>query len=313
MNYEKNYYDYIKYVKTLNRYKGDGKYYEKHHIIPKSLGGTNDEENLVLLTAREHFLAHYLLCKFITEKEQHYKMVCAFNLLLSFEKKSTVQLEERTKAYNSSRFYSFLKEKYSKEVSSLRKGRKIINRKKAEKRYWIFNENYSKDRMVLLEEIPVYLQQGWKRGRLNKNKPCIPRKKGYIRVYNSETNLEKSITIDELETYLLNGWKKGRRPVSEETKRKHKQLMLDPNGKNQEYFKKLRNGEVFRNKNTGKKCVNKNGQYKLIKIEEVEDYLLNGWKLGGAPKSNEWKQKMSKKMIGNQNGRTKGGKNEKSE
>ena len=35
MNYEKNYYDYIKYAKTLNRCKGDGNYYERHHIIPK--------------------------------------------------------------------------------------------------------------------------------------------------------------------------------------------------------------------------------------------------------------------------------------
>lgn len=36
-------------------------YYEKHHIIPKCLGGTNEKENLVLLTAREHFICHKLL------------------------------------------------------------------------------------------------------------------------------------------------------------------------------------------------------------------------------------------------------------
>lgn len=64
MNYEKNYYDYIKYVKSLTRIKGDGNYYELHHIKLKSLGGTDEKENLVLLTAREHFLAHYLLAKF---------------------------------------------------------------------------------------------------------------------------------------------------------------------------------------------------------------------------------------------------------
>ena len=38
-------------------------YYEKHHIIPKSIGGTNDISNLVYLTAREHFIAHWLLFK----------------------------------------------------------------------------------------------------------------------------------------------------------------------------------------------------------------------------------------------------------
>lgn len=36
-------------------------YAERHHIVPKSAGGTNTVENLVWLTAREHFLAHWLL------------------------------------------------------------------------------------------------------------------------------------------------------------------------------------------------------------------------------------------------------------
>lgn len=38
-------------------------YTEKHHIIPKSLGGSNKKENLIRLSAREHFLVHWLLTK----------------------------------------------------------------------------------------------------------------------------------------------------------------------------------------------------------------------------------------------------------
>ena len=38
-------------------------YVEKHHIIPKSFGGGNDQDNLISLTAREHFIAHRLLAK----------------------------------------------------------------------------------------------------------------------------------------------------------------------------------------------------------------------------------------------------------
>jgi len=38
-------------------------YTEKHHIIPKSLGGSNLSDNLVRLTAREHFICHLLLPK----------------------------------------------------------------------------------------------------------------------------------------------------------------------------------------------------------------------------------------------------------
>lgn len=38
-------------------------YSEKHHIVPKSMGGTNHKSNIVRLTAREHFIAHLLLWK----------------------------------------------------------------------------------------------------------------------------------------------------------------------------------------------------------------------------------------------------------
>ena len=38
-------------------------YHEKHHIIPKCIGGTNNKDNIVKLTAREHYIAHQLLVK----------------------------------------------------------------------------------------------------------------------------------------------------------------------------------------------------------------------------------------------------------
>lgn len=36
-------------------------YHEQHHIIPRSEGGDDSLSNLVRLTAREHFVAHWLL------------------------------------------------------------------------------------------------------------------------------------------------------------------------------------------------------------------------------------------------------------
>lgn len=45
-------------------------YTENHHIVPKSLGGSNAKDNLVKLTAREHFICHLLLPKFTLGKDQ---------------------------------------------------------------------------------------------------------------------------------------------------------------------------------------------------------------------------------------------------
>ncbi len=45
-------------------------YTEKHHIIPRSLGGNDRSENLVLLTYREHKLAHRLLTKIYPDKHE---------------------------------------------------------------------------------------------------------------------------------------------------------------------------------------------------------------------------------------------------
>lgn len=52
-------------------------YYEKHHIIPRCLGGLDNNDNIVCLTAREHFLCHWLLIKMTTD-DAYYKMIHAW-------------------------------------------------------------------------------------------------------------------------------------------------------------------------------------------------------------------------------------------
>ena len=70
------------YNSIINKAKNRiiGGYTEKHHIIPSSLGGTNDNENLVSLTAREHFVCHLLLTKMTTGNAK-YKMNFALHML----------------------------------------------------------------------------------------------------------------------------------------------------------------------------------------------------------------------------------------
>lgn len=61
--YTRWYYNIIRRAQTRQLPKDI--YIERHHIIPKSLGGTNSADNLVKLTAREHFICHLLLTKAI--------------------------------------------------------------------------------------------------------------------------------------------------------------------------------------------------------------------------------------------------------
>jgi hypothetical protein len=53
------------------------KYAERHHIVPKAMGGTNAPSNLVYLLPREHYVAHRLLWRIYRNRQ----MARAFTLL----------------------------------------------------------------------------------------------------------------------------------------------------------------------------------------------------------------------------------------
>lgn len=59
MNYKKIYDSLI--TKAKNRETLE--YTEKHHVLPRCMGGSDEHSNLVRLTAREHYIAHWLLAK----------------------------------------------------------------------------------------------------------------------------------------------------------------------------------------------------------------------------------------------------------
>jgi len=82
-------------------------YTEKHHIIPRSLGGTDDTGNLVDLTAREHFICHWLLVK-MNSGEDRAKMVYALRMMRA---EKTGQQRYKTKI--TARVYENIKKEYS--------------------------------------------------------------------------------------------------------------------------------------------------------------------------------------------------------
>lgn len=98
MNYEKHYNNLIK--KALEREIPQG-YTETHHIIPKCLGGTNDKDNLVVLTAREHYICHWLLAKQYKKKELYYAFSMMAVKTTNQHRYSSSVLYERAKQYRS--------------------------------------------------------------------------------------------------------------------------------------------------------------------------------------------------------------------
>lgn len=71
---------YYKIVDRAKQRKNEG-YIESHHIIPSSLGGTDEIINKVDLSAREHFICHLLLTK-MTVGESLSKMGYAIHKML---------------------------------------------------------------------------------------------------------------------------------------------------------------------------------------------------------------------------------------
>jgi hypothetical protein len=93
--------------RTLNEYT------EKHHILPRSLGGGNDDDNLVKLTPREHYIAHLLLPKFTLGNEKR-KMLHALHCFI--EGFGPTTRDKDSYAVNS-RIYESFKKEYAKTVS----------------------------------------------------------------------------------------------------------------------------------------------------------------------------------------------------
>ena len=99
------------------RFRTIDDYTETHHIQPRSLGGTDDVHNLVKLTAREHFICHWLLVK-MTTSEDHYKMLNALRMMRA-EKPG----QQRYQTAITSRVYESIKQEYAQLQSVLRSGK----------------------------------------------------------------------------------------------------------------------------------------------------------------------------------------------
>ncbi|BES53309.1 hypothetical protein [Aeromonas phage phiWae14] len=92
-------------------------YTEKHHILPKCMGGSNDPSNIAILTPEEHFLAHQLLVKMHPEVSS---LIVAARIMTRSKNDKRVN----------NKLFGWLKRDYAIYTSNLHKGKTITEEHK---------------------------------------------------------------------------------------------------------------------------------------------------------------------------------------
>jgi len=168
----------------------EGIYAEKHHIIPKSMGGNDSKDNLARLTAREHFICHWLLTKMTTGEAKHKMIYAAWSMVRKGRGQERYKMTSRT--YESLR----------KQLSETKRGRTPWNKGKT----------YSEESKAKMSAA--------KKGK------SIPWNKGLTGVFSHSeesrqkmSNTQKGRVFSDEHRLKLSLVQKGK-PKSEETKRK---------------------------------------------------------------------------------------------
>lgn len=105
-------------VTAKSRILPENTYSERHHIVPKCLGGGDHKDNLVKLTAKEHFVCHLLLTKMVSDPVIKRKMQFALN---SFRRSSRNQHRHKLTASQ----YAYIRDQVSQARSESLKGNKF--------------------------------------------------------------------------------------------------------------------------------------------------------------------------------------------
>lgn len=275
------------YLRIISEGRKDLKYekgFERHHILPRSLGGTNEKQNLVKLTTFQHVLAHYYLALGYPSKETVGAFSCItrfhqFKHLSELEQISLQQLEH----------WADLREQAVQERSK-NSGSNTRNR------VWM-NFRGERDIRVLPEHVETYKKQGWslgrsssagekiRQGRANSEKPkkvIEPRKW----VVNPETNEGRQVKVSELSQFLQENpeWKLGgaKYTLTEEQKQRKRE--------SQKASTKNRKGWVWYT----------NGDQDIrISPESIQEYEIRGFWKG---KSHGWGSKEAMPEIGRARG-----------
>jgi hypothetical protein len=184
---------YFNIISSAQKRIGTIGYFEKHHVIPKSLGGSNSKDNLVKLTAREHFICHRLLTKMVENTRHKYQMWNAFSCMLYRNNKH----QERYKV--NSKIFEKIK----------REGSKIKSEKFSGKNNPMFGKTHSSDAIEKIKKVHI-----------GKNPSEETRNK-------LRENMLGKRKSEEHKLALKNSWKKNRKMRSGENHPRYGKLLSD--------------------------------------------------------------------------------------
>ena len=206
------------------------------------MGGTDEKDNLTYLTAREHFICHWLLVK-MTEGQARSKMIYA---LQGMRAQNNSQQRYETKI--TSRVYEHYRIEHARIHSETMKGRPAWNKGIPQT-----EEHKEKNRQAALKRAPKSEEtiEKWKKSR-----------EGYM--HSDETKLKQSLASK--------GKPKG--PQSEEHRK-----AISEGGKG--IKKQEGHSDNVRKANLGVVSINKDGKEKKVKQDTLDQWLAEGWMLGG--------------------------------
>ena len=244
--YSKVYFSTIEKAKQRGWKKARGR--ERHHIIPQSLGGSNDKDNLVYLSCREHLLCHWLLVK-ITEGESYHKMVYA---LMGMRAEN--EHHDRYHTVFTARVYEKYRIEHAAYHSKLMKSKNLIP--------------WNKGGVEITNEHRKNLRNA----ALTRNIDPIKQAEGQRKRVEKIKGQKRSDETKNLMSLASKGKPKG--PQSDEHR-----LAISLGGKG---IKKVKtHGTNVAKANIGNISINKDDIEKKVKQDTLQSYLALGWQLGG--------------------------------
>lgn len=219
LNYKRIYDQLIEKRLTEKLYKSNDLYTENHHIVPRSLGGSDNQDNMIRLTAREHLIAHLLLVKIYEQsgdKNAYYKMLRAMSAMTNLTG-DNYNCENKRQTIINSRVYQKIKEDiakmYSEKFSGENNpnyGKRAIWNLKTLRQYYIDKDNDIPEGFTVV--MPDCLRKTGKDSPTYNKAP----------IYNIETGEMKQLDKNETPP---EGWKWG---MSPEVKAKLKKAIVNP-------------------------------------------------------------------------------------